>query len=52
MAGILHSPDVSARIVGMGARPVGSTPEEVVAYAKETTALWKGVIEKAKITVE
>ena len=52
MAGILHTQEISARIVTMGARPVGSTPEEVVAYARETTALWKTVIEKAKISVE
>jgi tripartite-type tricarboxylate transporter receptor subunit TctC len=52
MAGILHSPEVAARIKSMGARPVGSTPEEATAYARDVTELWRKVIEKAHISVE
>jgi tripartite-type tricarboxylate transporter receptor subunit TctC len=48
----IHSPDVSARIVDMGARPVGSTPEELAAYIAATTAQWKRVIETAHIRIE
>jgi tripartite-type tricarboxylate transporter receptor subunit TctC len=52
IARIIHSPEVSTRIVEMGARPIGSTPGELAAYAKATTALWKKVIEKGNIHIE
>ena len=52
MSRILHSPAIVARVDQMGARAIGSTPEETTAYVRETTALWKTVIEDAKIVVE
>ncbi len=52
MSRILRSPEIATRIVQMGARPLGTTPEETTAYVRETTALWKNVIEAAKIVVE
>jgi tripartite-type tricarboxylate transporter receptor subunit TctC len=48
----VHSPGVSARIREMGARPVGSTPEDLAAYITATRALWKHVIEKADVRIE
>jgi tripartite-type tricarboxylate transporter receptor subunit TctC len=48
----VHAPDVSAHIVDMGARPVGSTPEEMTAAITTTTALWKRVIETANVRIE
>ena len=48
----IHAPDVSARIVAMGARPVGSSPEELIATIAATTALWKRVIETANVHIE
>lgn len=48
----VHSPGVSARILEMGARPVGGTPEDLASYVIATRALWKQVIEKANIRIE
>ncbi len=48
----VRSPEVSARIVSMGARAIGSTPEELAAYAKATNTLWKRVIDTAHIRIE
>jgi tripartite-type tricarboxylate transporter receptor subunit TctC len=48
----VHAPEVSARILAMGARPVGSTPEELESYITANSALWKRVIEKANIRIE
>jgi tripartite-type tricarboxylate transporter receptor subunit TctC len=52
MSAAVRSPEVSARIVEMGARPVGSTPQELAATIAATTAQWKRVIETAKISIE
>ncbi|MGH8264228.1 MAG: Bug family tripartite tricarboxylate transporter substrate binding protein [Steroidobacteraceae bacterium] len=52
IAAAIRSPEVSARIVQMGARPVGSTPDELSAYIAATTAQWKHVIETANIRIE
>ena len=52
ISGAVHSPGVSARMLEMGARPVGSTPEDLASYVIATRALWKQVIEKANIRIE
>jgi tripartite-type tricarboxylate transporter receptor subunit TctC len=52
IASAVHSPDVAAHILEMGARPVGSTPEELASYITENTTLWKRVIEKAHVRIE
>ena len=48
----VHSPDVSARLVQIGARPVGGTPQQMRASIQSTTALWKRVIEVANVHIE
>ena len=52
IADAVHSPDVSARLVQIGARPVGSTPQQMRASIQLTTALWKRVIEVANVHIE
>jgi tripartite-type tricarboxylate transporter receptor subunit TctC len=49
VADAIHSPDIAARLTAIGARPVGSTPEQMQAAIKSTGALWKRVIEIANI---
>ena len=48
----LSIPDVKERIVGLGADPVGSTPEEFAAFIKKELATWSKVIKEVGITVE
>lgn len=52
VAGAIHSPEVSQRLLQMGARPVGSTPQQMQAAIQSTTALWKRVIEMADVHIE
>ncbi|MFZ3354454.1 MAG: hypothetical protein WA268_26705 [Xanthobacteraceae bacterium] len=52
IADAVHSPDVSARQVQIGARPVGGTPQQMRASIQSTTALWKRVIEVANVHIE
>ncbi len=39
ISGAVHSPGVPARMLEMGARPVGSTPEDLASYIIATRAL-------------
>ena len=48
----LSIPDVKERIVGLGADPVGSSPEEFAAFIKKEIATWSKVIKEVGITVE
>ncbi len=48
---ILSQPDIIARMVDMGAEPVGNSPEEMAKFMAEDAARWKEVIAAAKITV-
>ena len=48
----LSIPDVKERIVGLGADPVGSTPEEFATFIKKELATWSKVIKEVGITVE
>jgi tripartite-type tricarboxylate transporter receptor subunit TctC len=52
IASTIHSPEISARIRKLGARPAGSTPEQLQAKIKSTTALWKSVIDIANVHIE
>ncbi len=52
IADAIHSPDITARLMAIGARPVGSTPEQMQAAIRSTGALWKRVIEIADIHSE
>jgi tripartite-type tricarboxylate transporter receptor subunit TctC len=49
IADAIHSPQITARLTAIGARPVGSTPEQMQVAIKSTAALWKRVIEVANI---
>ena len=49
---ILHLPDVTARILDMGADVIVSTPEEFTAQIKNETAKWTKVIRASNIRVE
>jgi tripartite-type tricarboxylate transporter receptor subunit TctC len=49
IADAIHSPEIAARLAAVGARPVGSTPEQMQVAIKSTAALWKRVIDVANI---
>ena len=49
---ILHLPDVTARILDMGADVIVSTPEEFAAQIKDETVKWTKVIRASNIRVE
>jgi tripartite-type tricarboxylate transporter receptor subunit TctC len=42
---VLAMPEVRERLLGMGATPIGSTPEELEAVIRSESAKWKKVIE-------
>jgi tripartite-type tricarboxylate transporter receptor subunit TctC len=42
---VLAVPEVRERLIGMGATPMASTPEELDAVIKSESAKWKKVIE-------
>jgi tripartite-type tricarboxylate transporter receptor subunit TctC len=48
----LSIPEVKERIIGLGADPVGSSPEEFAAFIKKEIATWSKVIKEVGITVE
>jgi tripartite-type tricarboxylate transporter receptor subunit TctC len=48
----LAVPALHERIVGIGAEPVGSTPEEFAAFLKSEFATWAKVVKEVGITVE
>ena len=48
----LAIPDVKERIIGLGADPVGSSPEEFAAFIKKELATWSKVIKEVGITIE
>ncbi len=48
----LSIPDVKERIIGLGADPVGSSPEEFAAFIKKEIATWSKVIKEVGITIE
>ena len=45
----LKLPEVSNRLAGQGAEPVGSTPEEYDAFVKKEIAKWQKVCKEAGI---
>ena len=49
---VLHLPDVTGRILDMGADVIVSTPEEFAAQIKEEVPKWTRVIRQANIKVE
>jgi tripartite-type tricarboxylate transporter receptor subunit TctC len=48
----MNIPDVREKLTGLGAEPVGSTPEEFGAFMKAETAKWAGVIKAANIRAD
>jgi tripartite-type tricarboxylate transporter receptor subunit TctC len=48
----LAQPDVKERIASVGARDVGSTPEELAAHIKKELATWARVVKAAGIRVD
>jgi len=48
----LASPDVKERIAGVGARAVGSTPDELAAHIKRELAIWEKVVKAAGIRAD
>jgi len=49
---ILRLPDVAERLSGLGAEPVGSSPEQFAAFIKAEIAKWKKVIQDAKVELQ
>ena len=52
LAKALSIPEVKERIIGLGADPVGNSPEEFSAFIKKEIATWATVIKEVGITVE
>jgi len=44
VARVLSLPDIRAKLIGLGADPVGSTPAEFAAYMRAETAKWAKVV--------
>jgi tripartite-type tricarboxylate transporter receptor subunit TctC len=49
---ILKLPDVSEKLVGLGAEPVGNTPEEFTAFVKAEVVKWADVVKKSGAKVD
>jgi tripartite-type tricarboxylate transporter receptor subunit TctC len=52
IAGILKQPDVNQRLTGLGAEPVGSSPEEFDAFIKREIGKWAKVVKDAGLKVD
>ncbi|MDB5809317.1 MAG: Tricarboxylate transport protein TctC [Betaproteobacteria bacterium] len=48
----LALPEMKARIAGVGAREVGSTPEELALHIKKELAIWERVVKAANIRID
>jgi tripartite-type tricarboxylate transporter receptor subunit TctC len=48
----LSIPEVKERIVGLGADPVGNSPDEFAAFIKKEFATWSKVIKEVGISIE
>jgi tripartite-type tricarboxylate transporter receptor subunit TctC len=49
---LVKSPEVSARLVGLGTEPWGSTPDEMRAHTVRETAKWAKIVKEAGATVD
>ncbi len=47
----IHSPDVTEKLLGLGADPIGSSPEELSKFLKAEIGRWTQVIREAHISV-
>lgn len=52
IAKALREPDVQQRLVELGVRPIGSSPEEFAEFLKKDRAKWDGVIRAANIRLD
>lgn len=52
IARILNLPDVRERLIGLGAEPVGSTPEEFGVYLRTEIAKWANVVKTTGIELQ
>ena len=52
MGEALRMPDVVKRLHGLGAAPVGSTPEETSVFLRQETGRWHKVIRDAGIKLQ
>lgn len=51
-ANALREPDVQQRLLDLGVRPIGSTPDEFAAFLKKDRAKWDGIIRAANIRLD
>lgn len=51
LADVLKDPEVKAKLEGMGAEIVGSTPEELEAFRRAEIEKWKNVVKQSGIAV-
>ena len=49
---IVRSPELNSRLVGMGLKPVGGTPEELAGVMARDLPRWSKIVRDAKITLE
>jgi tripartite-type tricarboxylate transporter receptor subunit TctC len=52
IAAIVRLPDVRTQFAGLGAEPVGNTPEEFAAFAKAEQAKWAGIVKRSGAKVD
>ena len=52
IAKALESPDVKARLAGLGAEPVANTPAEFASMIKSESAKWGDIVKDANISPE
>ena len=52
MQRIVRLPHIQERIVSIGAKPIGNTPEEFVQYINAEMRKWAEVVKAAGISIE
>jgi tripartite-type tricarboxylate transporter receptor subunit TctC len=48
----LNMPDVKEKLIGLGAEPVGDTPEQFSAYVKTEVVKWSDIVKKSGAKVD
>jgi tripartite-type tricarboxylate transporter receptor subunit TctC len=49
---VMQMPNIQERLQGMGAKPIGSTPDEFAQFIAAERAKWAQVIKDANVTIE
>ena len=52
VARIVQLPDVKEKLAGIGAEPIGSTPEAFASHLATETAKWDALVKEAGIRME